>query len=78
MILHWIKAHEHFNRKIEDDFLIFIMVYGRHYPPIEYVREHFKISQKQYDRYDNILREYFDGDNESAIESVKDYIRKNK
>ena len=39
------------NRTFEDDLCIFIEVYNDYYPPIEYIRKHFKISEKPYERF---------------------------
>ena len=41
-------------------------------------QEHFRISEKQYDRFENILFEYCYGKNENAIEDSKDYITRYK
>ena len=78
LILHWIKRQEHLNRTIQDDLYLFFEVYSNYYPPIEYVREHFKISEKQYERFKKTFYEYVYGKNINAIEDVKEYIIKNK
>ena len=57
---------------------LYIMVYDRHYPPIEYVRKRFKISEKQYELFENILWEYAYRNKNDAIEDAKGYIAKNK
>ena len=54
------------------------MVYHKRYPPIDYVKRHFKISQKQYKRFDEILYSYIHGKSTNAIEDVKNYITENR
>ena len=72
------KKQERHNRILDDDLFMFIMVYHKCSPPIDYVKGHFKISQKQYKRFDEILYSYIHGKSTNAIEDVKNYITENR
>ena len=41
-----------FKRDVEDDVIIFLQVYERNLPPIEYVRKFMRISERRYDIFD--------------------------
>ena len=68
------KFQAKLNRQLEDDLLIFIMVYGDLHPPLEYVRTCFRVSEKQYGGFKHLLWVYAARSEKDAIEDANDYM----
>ena len=65
-------------RNVEEDVLAFITVYNKHLPPLIYVKQFMRISEKKYEVFEEILWKLAHKDVEDVKENIKLFIESKK